>query len=177
MYIKKRKEKKSRSLHYIISLKQMQFCNSRLRFVKRTDCGSNVRMRMTIGKTMENNFLVPFKKQNRKKIPYIGIVHQVIFLWLVMSIRPRTQQRFDRDELCRLDDKKKIKLKPYICDVCKTVLTFKNQNSILYLSLVKRKVEYFERYCQIWVYCDLCIYIFMYILFILLKLFIIYLVQ
>lgn len=28
-----------------------------------------------------------------------------------MSIRPRTQQRFDRDKLCRLDDKKKITTK------------------------------------------------------------------
>lgn len=53
----------------------MRFCNSRLRFVKRTDYGSNVRMSMMIGETMEKTFLVPFKKQNRIKIPYIGIEH------------------------------------------------------------------------------------------------------
>jgi len=65
---------------------------------------------MMIGETMEKTFLVLFEKTKQKKIiPYIGTVHiKVIFLWVVMSIRPRTQQRFNRDELCRLDGKKKI---------------------------------------------------------------------
>jgi len=39
-----------------------------------------------IGETMEKTFLVPFKKQNGKKIPYIGMWYiKVIFVWVVRS--------------------------------------------------------------------------------------------